>query len=234
MPEPRPPAIEQWTAPLPCCDPEWEAAYRRFESPEEERRKFARRLRAFGVERWPRDAAVLELFCGRGGALHAWSDLGFTRLQGVDLSLDLLAGYRGPARLHVGDCRELKLPAASQDVVSVQGGLHHLPDLERDLPRVLDEVARVLRPGGRFLVVEPWATPFLDTLHAFRRSRAVRALWGRYDAFAEMVAREEATYFAWLARPAWIEEELRRRFATERRRVGWGKFNWLGRARGGR
>ena len=40
----------------------WEAAYLRFETPEEERRKFLRRLRKLGAESWPKDAQVVELF----------------------------------------------------------------------------------------------------------------------------------------------------------------------------
>jgi ubiquinone/menaquinone biosynthesis C-methylase UbiE len=221
--------ITEWCPPLECCDPAWEAAYRRFETPAEERAKFLRRLRRFGAHRWDRNLVVLELFCGRGNALRAWETLGFTQLSGVDLSRALLKQYDGPARLYQGDCRDLRLPAASVDVVAIHGGLHHLPEVKRDLPAVLDEVARVLKPGGRFLVVEPWRTPFLDLLHLPRHSRVLRKCWSRYDAFAEMTAREERTYFAWLGVPEFIEGELNRRFSVELRTVGWGKLNWLGR-----
>ena len=41
----------------------WEAAYLRFETPEEEIAKFTRRLLQLGARQWPRDAAVVELFC---------------------------------------------------------------------------------------------------------------------------------------------------------------------------
>ena len=54
-----------------CCSQTWEAAYLRFETPEEERRKFLRRLRILGAPHWPRDAEVVELFCGRGNGLRA-------------------------------------------------------------------------------------------------------------------------------------------------------------------
>ena len=47
----------------------WERAYREFETPEEEVRKFVRRLRAAGASTWSRDARAVELFCGRGNGL---------------------------------------------------------------------------------------------------------------------------------------------------------------------
>ena len=67
------------------ADP-WEAAYLRFETPEQEIRKFVKRLRALGVSKWPRDNEIVELFCGRGNGLRALQSLGFTRVEGVDLS----------------------------------------------------------------------------------------------------------------------------------------------------
>src|SRR5260221_14161347 len=105
-------AIEQWVPPRECCDSTWEDAYARFETPEEETRKFVRRLRSFGVERWQKDLRVLELFCGRGGGLDAWRRLGFSNLEGVDISANLLNRYAGSAQLYLGDCRCLRLPDA--------------------------------------------------------------------------------------------------------------------------
>jgi hypothetical protein len=75
----------------PCPLSAWEAAYLSFETPEEEIRKFIRRLRRLGAERLPRQAEVLELFCGRGNGLRALERLGFNRLEGVDLSISLLS-----------------------------------------------------------------------------------------------------------------------------------------------
>ena len=126
----------------------WEAAYLRFETPEQEIHKFTQRLHAVGAGAWPRDARVLELFCGRGNGLVALERLGFTELQGVDLSPRLVRLYRGRGRCSAGDCRALPIRSASQDVAIVQGGLHHLPDMKADLPVVIGEVQRVLKPGG--------------------------------------------------------------------------------------
>ena len=82
---------------IPEPDP-WEAAYLRFETPEQEIQKFMKRLRKLGADDWPRDCEIVELFCGRGNGLHALERMGFRRLEGVDLSPRLLAQYRGKAK----------------------------------------------------------------------------------------------------------------------------------------
>jgi len=213
-----------------CCSQSWEQAYLRFETPEEERQKFLRRLRALGAPAWPRDAEVVELFCGRGNGLEALARLGFTRLEGVDLSASLLAQYRGQAKCYVADCRALPFPDASRDVLVVQGGLHHLEKLPVDLVRTLDEVRRVLRPGGRFVVVEPWLTPFLSFVHAVCEVRLARRAWPKLDALATMNEIERPTYMAWLERPGAILALLRERFVVELCRETWGKLHFVGRA----
>lgn len=211
-----------------CCNPEWEAAYARFETPAQEAAKFLARLRRLGAPAWRRDLQVVEIFCGRGGGLAAWAAMGFTSLEGVDLSETLLAQYSGGARLYLGDCRHLGFADASRDVICVQGGLHHLPRLMGDLEETASEVRRVLRPGGRFIVVEPWLTPFLRLVHAVCRRPAARRLSGRIDALGRMIDGERQTYFEWLSRPSEIRAALTRGFQTERLEVSRGKFSWVG------
>ena len=133
----------------------WEDAYLRFETPDQEVRKFTSRLHALGAGRWSKDAVILDLFCGRGNGLVALEHLGFKNLCGIDLSPRLVRRYSGSGRCVAADCRSLPIRAASQDVAIVQGGLHHLPDVRTDLPLVIAEVQRVLKPGGVFVVVEP-------------------------------------------------------------------------------
>lgn len=205
----------------------WEDAYRRFESPDAEVRKFVGRLHWFGVDRWPRDVRVVELFCGRGNGLVALAQLGFSRLEGVDLSSDLLAEYRGPAQLHQADCRNLPFPDASRDLLVCQGGLHHLAEMA-DLDKVLGECRRVLVPGGRLLVVEPWSTPFLFAVHWVAFQPAFRRLISRLDHLATMIEHERDTYERWLAAPAAIKERLHASFQPVRERAAWGKLYFLG------
>jgi ubiquinone/menaquinone biosynthesis C-methylase UbiE len=228
------PIVERWCHPVSCCDPVWEDAYRRFESPAKEIRKFRRRLIAAGALEWPRESAIVELCCGRGNGLKALSSLGFRSLRGVDLSEDLLVAYDGPARLYVGDCRQLALGDASADVVVVQGGLHHLPEVPADLDLVLREIRRVLRPGGLFVAVEPWETPFLKIVHACCAMPAIRRRWDRLDALATMIDRERQTYESWLRQGQAIRNVLHRHFRPDRESTSWGKLFFVGRPLTGR
>jgi ubiquinone/menaquinone biosynthesis C-methylase UbiE len=223
--------IQRWVESEACCNPEWEAAYSRFETPQQEERKFLARLRRCGVEAWSRDLHIVDIFCGRGGCLNAWRKLGFPRLEGVDLSENLLRQYTGDAQLYVGDCRRMAFPGESRDVICVQGGLHHLDSIPGDLDSVLAEVHRVLRRGGRFVMVEPWMTPFLGLVHAFCRQAVVRTVSPKFKAFNCMIERERRTYFQWLSMHAPIMTSLGRLFEPERVQIGFGKLLWVGRKR---
>ncbi len=222
------PEIVRTCEPLVCCDADWESAYLRFESSSEETLKFRRRLLRLGADGWARDARIVELFCGRGNALHAWHGLGFAQVEGVDLSERLLRQFRGCAKLYVADARQLPFEPESRDIVSVQGGLHHLDRLPDDLDRTLASAARVLRPGGRFIAVEPWLTPFLRCVHRVSRSPLARRLSPRLDAFAIMVERERSTYEAWLAAGPDVIECLRQHFEPLHLEIGFGKLAFVG------
>jgi SAM-dependent methyltransferase len=225
----RGPRIQRWREPIVCCDTVWEENYARFESPEEEIRKFMRRFRQLGASAWFPDARILDLFCGRGNGLKALEHLGFRHLEGVDLSEQLLAQYSGPAQLYVGDARELKLGDGCIDIVVVQGGLHHLPNLGIDLERVLREIHRVLKNDGRFVLVEPWETLFLQVIHFMCRRPMLCRSWGKLAALAAMIEREQETYFSWLARPQFVASGLSRFFVPELRHTRWGKLRFVGR-----
>lgn len=211
-----------------CCNENWEQAYARFETPAQEVHKFLQRLRWFDASAWPSDARIVELFCGRGNGLVALSQLGFTRLTGVDLSADLLQQYQGDAQTYVCDARSLSLDDQSQDIAIVQGGLHHLPDLPSDLERSLIEAKRVLKPGGQLVLVEPWDTPFLRWVHAASANPILRRCWGKLDAFQVLYENEHETYDNWLSRPREILDLIESHFETSRRRTAWGKLYYVG------
>jgi ubiquinone/menaquinone biosynthesis C-methylase UbiE len=103
---------------------------------------------------------VLDPGCGTG-----WLAAGLRRAapQVRVVGLDLAAGMLGRARaagawpLLQADAAALPLAAGSVDLVVTRGVLHHLPNV----PAVLAEWRRVLRPSGAVVVVaEP--TPAID------------------------------------------------------------------------
>src|SRR5207247_2410198 len=104
------------------------------------------------------------------------------------------------------------------------GGLHHLLALPTDLERTVDESRRILRPGGRFVVVEPWETPFLRLVHWTSQQSLARHLSSKLDAFATMVSYERITYEQWLKSPAVVLDVLRDRFPKHTARMAWGKI----------
>jgi ubiquinone/menaquinone biosynthesis C-methylase UbiE len=226
--ESRPQIIRHVRAGETCCDPEWEAAYKRFETPEEEIEKFTRRLRAFGLHRQPKNIRIAELFCGRGGGLVALQRLGLTNIEGVDLSESLLQEYRGAAKLHLADCRKLPFEDHSFDAAIVQGGLHHLPRLPEDLDAVLSEARRILKPIGAFYVVEPWRTPFLRFVHAVVEQPLIRRFYKKGDALAEMTEHERGTYEQWLGQPFDILKVFSRHFDVQEQTTAWGKLRFVG------
>ena len=206
----------------------WEAAYLRFETPEQEIQKFIARLNRLGAREWPRDAEIVELFCGRGNGLIALQRLGFTRIEGVDLSPRLLAQFKGPAKCTVADCRELPFFDRSKDILIVQGGLHHLPTLPGDLDQTFSEMQRVLRKNGRVMFVEPWRTPFLTFVHFISEITPVRRLSTKMDAFATMTELELRTYTQWTGQPELIKQIARTHFVPVHESFSWGKWNFVG------
>jgi ubiquinone/menaquinone biosynthesis C-methylase UbiE len=206
----------------------WEAAYSRFETDEQEVRKFVGRLRQMGAEEWPRNSEIVELFCGRGNGLRALDKLGFTRLEGVDLSASLLEKYKGPGTCYRCDCRQLPFRKHSKDVVTIHGGLHHLSKFPEDLDATLSEIYRILRDGGLFGVVEPWLTPFLSLVHVTCRSSIARRLSTKIDALATMIQYERNTYEQWLRQPQTVLELLEKYFWPTRLSFGWGKVMFVG------
>jgi len=209
------------------ADP-WEAAYLRFETPEQEIQKFIARLNRLGAPQWPRGAEIVELFCGRGNGLIALERLGFTRIEGVDLSPRLLAQFKGSAKCTLADCRQLPFADRSKDVLIVQGGLHHLLTLPDDLDQTFSEMQRVLRKDGHVMFVEPWRTPFLTFVHFISELPPVRKISSKMDAFATMTHYERRTYEQWLGQPELIKRIARVHFVPVNEHFAWGKWNFVG------
>jgi ubiquinone/menaquinone biosynthesis C-methylase UbiE len=205
----------------------WEEAYLAFETPEEEVKKFRSRLRRMGVERWDRTAQVLELCSGRGSGLRAWHSFGFNRVFGIDYSYAQIVAHDGPGVSLLGDVRSLPFANKSFDIAIVQGGLHHL-DSAADVATTLKEMHRVVRSEGRIIIVEPWLTPFLHSVHWACDRKIIRRLWPKLDALAVMTEEESMTYFRWLTNPDELLNLITSYVTPEFLERRWGKLMIVG------
>jgi demethylmenaquinone methyltransferase/2-methoxy-6-polyprenyl-1,4-benzoquinol methylase len=99
--------------------------------------------------RLPQGSTVLDLACGTGDLCRELA-AGGLRPIGADLSFGMLAAARTTAPLLHGDALRLPLPDGSVDGVTCGFALRNFVDLGA----FLDEVARVVRPGGRIALLE--------------------------------------------------------------------------------
>ena len=113
-------------------------------------------LEASRLIRWcrglPCDARILDVGCGDGFHLHLLRRWGFgsARLEGVDADERAWRRARGRAlRVQHGFLEELQLEADSYDAVLLIQTIEHVDDP----PALLTEIRRILRPGGRVVIV---------------------------------------------------------------------------------
>lgn len=107
-------------------------------------------------------AEVLEIGCGRGEGgrlLRRYFAPRHLFLMDLDPAMARLARQRGGTVL-VGDAEALPLKTASLDAVFGFGFLHHVPAWRV----ALGEVARVLRPGGRYFLEEYYPATYQNPL----------------------------------------------------------------------
>lgn len=136
---------------------------------------------------------VAEICCGHGEACRLF-DGRIGRGIGVDVSLAMLEEaqrqtLRSSITFAQGDAIQLPLASNVFDAVFMLGGIHHVNDREK----LFSEVARILRPGGRFWFREPaddfWVwrairkivyrlSPALDHEHEhpLRRNQTIQSL----------------------------------------------------------
>ena len=102
-----------------------------------------------------KDLAVLEIGCGLGtdGAQFAKAGAHYTGIDLTDAAVNLARRRFEIFNLHgsfcVGDAERLDFPDNSFDLVYSHGVLHHTPDTQA----AVREIHRVLRPGGRAIVM---------------------------------------------------------------------------------
>jgi ubiquinone/menaquinone biosynthesis methyltransferase len=123
--------------------------------------------RLISLARITSDDEVLDLACGTGDILFAAARQA-RRAAGLDLTFRMLQlaaakPLRPRARLVAGDMLALPFGASRFTVVTIGYGLRNVPDIRQ----AIDEIHRVLAPGGRLLSLDfnrP-ANPFVRSLY---------------------------------------------------------------------
>lgn len=122
------------------------------------------RRKTVAAMRTPPGSSVLDVACGTGDFCRVLEKAGMFAI-GLDYSVRMLEFSRARAPLILADALRLPLETGAFDGISCGFALRNV----EDLPRLFDEFARVLRPGGRLGVLEVDAPnlPVLRLLHGF-------------------------------------------------------------------
>lgn len=114
---------------------------------------------------------VLDLCCGNGDDSIFLAKNGAKQVIGLDISDVSVENCRLSAKRNnvteiasfvVGDAEQTDFPDNSFDIITEYGALHHI-----DLTKVLPEMARILKPDGKFICTEALAHNLI--IHAYRR-----------------------------------------------------------------
>jgi len=100
---------------------------------------------------------VLDAGCGNGGFTREIMKRGGT-VVGVDISHEMLQVAKDTGgEFAVGDLENLSFHDETFDIVLCSMILHHFPSMSNRVP---PEIARVLKKGGKLVILEPLATFF--------------------------------------------------------------------------
>lgn len=131
---------------------------------------------------------ILDVATGTGDmALMAWHQLKPKQITGIDISDGMLEigrkkiekeGLTEFIQLHTGDAETINFPSETFDAVMVAFGVRNFENLEKGL----EEIKRVLKPGGRLIVLE------------FSKPRR-NVVKGLYNLYMGLVAPQVARWF---------------------------------------
>ena len=113
------------------------------------------------------NSEILDYGCGIGHSLVKVVNFNPKKITGIDISeisikkaKKLIEDFNYKVELLVDNCEKTKFKDNTFDIVYGTGILHHL-----NITLCLDEINRILKPGGKFLFIEPLGTNPLINLY---------------------------------------------------------------------
>lgn len=132
------------------------------------RKLFAREIVRLETEH---DAAILDIGTSTGTNLRLFQELGYTNVRGLDRSSEAIrfCEEKGLGPVHMGDIGQIPFPDNHFDLVLATDIIEHVDD---DIG-ALQEVCRVLKPGGYLLLTAPtfqclWGLQDMVSMHKRR------------------------------------------------------------------
>ncbi len=116
-------------------------------------------IKAFG--NISKDAKILEVGCNTGPLMQQLTDAGFTSISGVDLNdAAILSAKEKGFQVSTGNAEHLEIPDNSLDGIVSLHTYEHVPNIQA----ALAEISRVLKPGGKAIIIEPPNLGGLETI----------------------------------------------------------------------
>ena len=133
------------------------------------------RKRSMRELRLPKGSTVIDIACGTGDYCRLLTSA-IHKPVGIDISYGMLANARTSAPLVQADALAMPFPSSSIDGATSGFALRNFVDL----PAFFNELARVIRPGGRILLLDAYqpSSKALRAGHAFYFGKVVPKIGG--------------------------------------------------------
>ena len=152
---------------------------------------------------------VIDAGCGRGATVYGLAQGGF-EASGIDYADGTVAAIREyfpDLNVQVGDVRDMPFEDASFDGVWSLGVIEHFVD---GFAPVVQEMHRILRPGGFLFLTVPSVSPL----------KSCKIALGSYQQFSPV---DQSKFFQFAFRPEWVVSSISEfgfRFQRSRGRAG--------------
>jgi demethylmenaquinone methyltransferase/2-methoxy-6-polyprenyl-1,4-benzoquinol methylase len=152
------------------------------------------RKKAIGLLEKSKPAQILDIATGTGDFAIEALRLNPTKITGIDISEGMLAvgreklrkkGLENKVELFVGDSENLQFPENRFDAVTAAFGVRNFEHLEKGL----SEMQRVLKPGGRLVILEfskPTAFPMKQAYNFYFKNIL--------PVFGKMISKDQSAY----------------------------------------